>query len=67
MYSGVECVCGVTLSVYPTGQAEKSARDHGGKPKVAGSIPTVVRQIFQLARCGYILRITPQTHEITNC
>ncbi len=32
------------------------------KPKVAGSIPTVVRQIFQLARCGYTLRITPQTH-----
>ena len=23
--------------------------------KVAGSIPTVVRQIFQLARCGYTL------------
>ena len=32
------------------------------KPKVAGSIPTVVRQIFQIALCGYTLRVTPQTH-----
>ena len=30
-------------------------------PKVVDSIPTVVRHIFQLARCGYKLRITPQT------
>ena len=28
------------------------------KPKVAGSIPTVVRLIFQLAWCGYTLRVT---------
>ena len=26
--------------------------------KVAGSIPTVVRQTFQLARCGCTLRVT---------
>ena len=30
-------------------------------PKVVGSNPTVVRHIFQLARCGYKLRVTPQT------
>jgi hypothetical protein len=30
-------------------------------PKVVGSIPTVVRQTFQLARCGCTLRVTPQT------
>ena len=35
------------------------------KPKIAGLIPTVVRQIFQLARCGYTLRVTPQTHSTT--
>ena len=33
----------------------------GSTPKVVGSIPTVVRHIFQLARCGYKPRITPQT------
>ena len=31
-------------------------------PKVAGSIPTVVRQTFQLARCGCTLRVTSQIH-----
>ena len=30
-------------------------------PKVVGSIPTVVRHVFQLDRCGYTLRVTPQT------
>jgi hypothetical protein len=30
-------------------------------PKVSGSIPTVVRQTFQPARCGYILRVTSET------
>ena len=30
-------------------------------PKVAGSIPTVVRQTFQPARCGYTLRVTSKT------
>ena len=30
-------------------------------PKVAGSIPTVIRQTFQLARCGCTLRVTSQT------
>ena len=30
-------------------------------PKVVGSIPAVVRHIFQLARCGCKLRVTPQT------
>jgi hypothetical protein len=29
-------------------------------PKVAGSIPTVVRQTFQLDRCGCTLRVTSQ-------
>ena len=31
-------------------------------PKVAGSIPTVVRQTFQPAQCGCTLRVTPQTY-----
>ena len=46
----------------------KKMPDNGGKSntrallsKVAGSIPTVVRHIFQPARCGYKLEITPQT------
>ena len=30
-------------------------------PKVVGWIPTVVRHIFQLARCGYRPRVTPYT------
>ena len=30
-------------------------------PNVAGSIPTVVRQTFQLARCGCTLRVTSET------
>ena len=30
-------------------------------PKVAGSIPTVVRQTFQLARLGCTLKVTSQT------
>ena len=30
-------------------------------PKVAGSIPTVVKLTFQVARCGCILRVTSQT------
>ena len=30
-------------------------------PKVAGSIPTVVRLTFQPARCGYALRVTSKT------
>ena len=30
-------------------------------PKVADSIPTVVKQTFQLARCGCTLRVTSQT------
>ena len=29
-------------------------------PKVVGSIPTVARHIFKLARCGYTLRVTSQ-------
>ena len=36
------------------------------KPKVAGSIPTVVRQIFQLARCGYTaisIKVVPEQCE----
>ncbi len=30
--------------------------------RFAGSIPAVVRQIFQLVQCGYTLRVTRQTH-----
>ena len=30
-------------------------------PKVAGSIPTVVRLTVQPARCGYTLRVTSKT------
>jgi hypothetical protein len=33
-------------------------------PKVAGSIPTVAKQTFQLARCGCILRVTSQTSSL---
>ena len=37
------------------------------KSKVAGSIPTVVRQIFQLIQCGYTLRVTHSTPEYITC
>ena len=34
-------------------------------PKVVGSIPTVIRHIFQaIARCGYTLRVTSQASTI---
>ena len=32
-------------------------------PKVAGSIPTVVRLTFQPAWCGYTLRVTSKTSQ----
>ena len=49
MYSGVDiCLWCCYSECIHTGKAEKSS-----KPKVAGSIPTAVKQIFQLARCGY--------------
>ncbi len=54
--SAIILLCVVTLSVYPTPGKLKNQPDHGGnrtrEPKVAGSIPTVVRLIFQLAWCG---------------
>ena len=37
------------------------------KPKVAGPIPTVALQIFQLARCGYTLTVTPETRPFILC
>ena len=30
-------------------------------PEIVSSIPAVVRHTFQLARCEYKLRVTPQT------
>ena len=37
-------------------------RLYAGIPKVVGSVPTVVRHIFQLAWCGYSLGVTsPET------
>ena len=36
------------------------AEHWAGIPKVVGSIPTVVRHIFQACRCGYTLRVTSQ-------
>ena len=54
MYSGEYDACDVTLSVYPHRASFKKnmPADHSGNrwtsiPKVAGSIPTVVRHIFQ--------------------
>ena len=51
MYSGEYDACDVTLSVYPHRASLKNMPDHGGNrtsiPKVVGSIPTVVRHIFQ--------------------
>ena len=47
MYSGEYDACDVTLSVYPHRASLKNMPDHGGIPKVVGSIPTVVRHIFQ--------------------
>jgi hypothetical protein len=49
MYSGEYDVCDVTLSVHP--HRESTLRIE----------PTVVRQTFQLARCGCTLRVTSQT------
>ena len=36
-------------------------------PKVAGSIPTLIRQTFQLALCGCTLRVTSQTSYSPEC
>ena len=47
MYSGEYDACDVTLSVYPHRASLKNMPDHGGNRKVVGSIPTVVRHIFQ--------------------
>ena len=48
MYSGEYDACDVTLSVYPHRASLKNMPDHGGiETKVVGSIPTVVRHIFQ--------------------
>ena len=72
MYSGEYDACDVTLSVYPHRASLKDMPDHGGNrtydfgilasiPKVVGSLPTVIRHIFQAsARCGYTLRVTSQ-------
>jgi hypothetical protein len=47
MYSGEYDACDVTLSVYPHRASLKNMPDHGGNRSVVGSIPTVVRHIFQ--------------------
>jgi hypothetical protein len=46
MYSGEYDACDVTLSVYPPRASEVGKR-WAGVPGVMGSIPTVVRHIFQ--------------------
>ena len=49
MYSGVDiCLWCCYSECIHTGKAEKSS-----KPKVAGSIPSAVKQILQHAWCGY--------------
>ncbi len=49
----------ITLSVYPRRAGCKIyLTTVGMEPATFGSIPTVVRQIFQPARCGYTLRET---------
>ena len=50
MYSGVECVCGVILSVYPHRQAE-NLLDHGGSsaishPRFIFHPPFLIRVLF---------------------
>ena len=50
----------ITYSNRPHSVAQL-ARHSASIPKVVSSIPTVVRHIFQLAQCGYRLRLTPQT------
>ena len=54
MYSGEYDACDVTLSVYPQRASLKNMPGHGGNrtydlwiSKVVGSIPTVVRHVFQ--------------------
>jgi hypothetical protein len=57
MYSGEYDACDVTLSVYPHQASLKNMPGHGGKYSISttvgsyskgrGSIPTVVRHIFQ--------------------
>ena len=65
MYSGEYDVCDVTLSVHTrtdlTTYTAQLIEHWTSIPKVVGSIPTVVRQTFQLARCGCTLRVTSQT------
>ena len=56
MYSGVEyVVCCYSECISHTRQASK--------PKVAGSIPTVVRLIFQLAWCGIYTQSNNTLHK----
>ena len=46
----------------PPDRVAQLAEHWASIPKVVGSIPTVVRHIFQLAGCGYKLRVTPCTN-----
>ena len=49
----------------PTCVAQLTLTEHWSSiPKVAGSIPTVVRQTFQPGRCGYTLRVTSEDRRI---
>jgi hypothetical protein len=63
MCSGEYNVFDVTLSVYPENYStvpkyHALEPEHWTSiPKVAGSIPTVVRQTIQLVRCGYTLGV----------
>ena len=43
------------------GRVSQLAEHWANIAKVIGSIPTVVRHIFQLAWCGYKLKVKPQT------
>ena len=60
MYSGEYDVCDVTLECAST--LGKLKRYYTlVSQRVAGSIPTVAKLTFQLARCGCTLRVTSQT------
>jgi hypothetical protein len=65
MYSSEYDACDVTLSVYPHRASLKNMPDHGRNrtwasvPKVVGSIPTVIRHIFQACPV-WTLRVTSQ-------
>ena len=55
-------LCQLSYAVWSVRVCDISEQNWASIPKVVGSIPTVVRHIFKLARCGYTLRVTSQHH-----